>query len=397
MIQLSDRLLSMEESATIAMSRKSRELKALGKDVISLSLGEPDFNTPDFIKDAAKEAMNNNFTKYMPVPGYDDLRESISHKFQRDNDLRYSKEQIVVSTGAKQSIANVVMTLINPGDEVIIPAPYWVSYIEIVKVSGGIPVIVNAGIEKDFKISGDDLSKAITPKTKLMIFSTPCNPTGSVYSKEELRSLADVLQSNPNVIALCDEIYEHINFESKHESLAQFDDIYEQVVTVNGVSKSWAMTGWRLGYIGAPLKIASACSKVQGQFTSGTCSISQKAAIAAMNADPIILKDMISAFKSRRSLVLDWLNQIPGIKTNDPGGAFYVFPDCSYYFGKTNGKTTINSSSDLCLYLLEESLVAVVTGDAFGDANCFRISYAASEETLNEAMRRIKDALSKLN
>ncbi len=397
MIQLSDRLLSMEESATIAMSRKSRELKALGKDVISLSLGEPDFNTPDFIKDAAKEAMNNNFTKYMPVPGYDDLRESISHKFQRDNDLRYSKEQIVVSTGAKQSIANVVMTLINPGDEVIIPAPYWVSYIEIVKVSGGIPVIVNAGIEKDFKISGDDLSKAITPKTKLMIFSTPCNPTGSVYSKEELRSLADVLQSNPNVIALCDEIYEHINFESKHESLAQFDDIYEQVVTVNGVSKSWAMTGWRLGYIGAPLKIASACSKVQGQFTSGTCSISQKAAIAAMNADPIILKDMISAFKSRRSLVLDWLNQIPGIKTNHPGGAFYVFPDCSYYFGKTNGKTTINSSSDLCLYLLEESLVAVVTGDAFGDANCFRISYAASEETLNEAMRRIKDALSKLN
>lgn len=397
MIQLSDRLLSMEESATIAMSRKSRELKALGKDVISLSLGEPDFNTPDFIKDAAKEAMNNNFTKYMPVPGYDDLRESISHKFQRDNDLRYSKEQIVVSTGAKQSIANVVMTLINPGDEVIIPAPYWVSYIEIVKVSGGIPVIVNAGIEKDFKISGDDLSKAITPKTKLMIFSTPCNPTGSVYSKEELRSLADVLQSNPNVIALCDEIYEHINFESKHESLAQFDDIYEQVVTVNGVSKSWAMTGWRLGYIGAPLKIASACSKVQGQFTSGTCSISQKAAIAAMNADPVILKDMISAFKSRRSLVLDWLNQIPGIKTNHPGGAFYVFPDCSYYFGKTNGKTTINNSSDLCLYLLEESLVAVVTGDAFGDANCFRISYAASEETLNEAMRRIKDALSKLN
>lgn len=396
MIQLSDRLLSMEESATIAMSRKSRELKALGKDVISLSLGEPDFNTPDFIKDAAKEAMNNNFTKYMPVPGYDDLRESISHKFQRDNNLSYSKDQIVVSTGAKQSIANVVMTLINPGDEVIIPAPYWVSYIEIVKVSGGIPVIVNAGIEKDFKISGDDLSKAITPKTKLMIFSTPCNPTGSVYSKEELRSLADVLQSNPNVIALCDEIYEHINFESKHESLAQFDDIYEQVVTVNGVSKSWAMTGWRLGYIGAPLKIASACSKVQGQFTSGTCSISQKAAIAAMNADPDILKDMISAFKSRRSLVLDWLNQIPGIKTNHPGGAFYVFPDCSYYFGKTNGNIIINNSSDLCLYLLEESLVAVVTGDAFGDANCFRISYAASEETLNEAMRRIKDALSKL-
>ena len=397
MIQLSDRLLSMEESATIAMSRKSRELKALGKDVISLSLGEPDFNTPDFIKDAAKEAMKNNFTKYMPVPGYEDLRESISKKFKRDNNLDYSKDQIVVSTGAKQSIANVVMTLINPGDEVIIPAPYWVSYIEIVKVSGGIPVIVNAGIEQDFKITGDDLSKAITSKTKLIIFSTPCNPTGSVYSREELRSLADTLKMNPNVIALCDEIYEHINFESQHESLAQFDDIYEQVITVNGVSKSWAMTGWRLGYIGAPIEIANACTKVQGQFTSGTCSITQKAAIAAMNADPDILKDMISAFKSRRSLVLEWLKTIPGIKTNQPGGAFYVFPDCSYYFGKSNGERVINNSSDLCMYLLEESRVAVVTGDAFGDPNCFRISYAASEETLNEAMRRIKEALSKLN
>ena len=397
MIQLSDRLLSMEESATIAMSRKSRELKALGKDVISLSLGEPDFNTPDFIKDAAKEAMKNNFTKYMPVPGYEDLRESISKKFKRDNNLDYSKDQIVVSTGAKQSIANVVMTLINPGDEVIIPAPYWVSYIEIVKVSGGVPVIVNAGIEQDFKITGDDLSKVITSKTKLIIFSTPCNPTGSVYSKEELRSLADTLKMNPNVIALCDEIYEHINFESKHESLAQFDDIYEQVITVNGVSKSWAMTGWRLGYIGAPIEIANACTKVQGQFTSGTCSITQKAAIAAMNADPDILKDMISAFKSRRSLVLEWLKTIPGIKTNQPGGAFYVFPDCSYYFGKSNGDRVINNSSDLCMYLLEESQVAVVTGDALGDPNCFRISYAASEETLNEAMRRIKEALTKLN
>jgi aspartate aminotransferase len=301
MIQLSDRLLAMEESATIAMSRKSRELKSQGKDVISLSLGEPDFNTPDFIKSAANEAMVNNFTKYMPVPGYEDLRESISNKFKRDNQLDYSKDQIVVSTGAKQSIANVVMTLINPGDEVIIPAPYWVSYIEIVKVSGGVPVLVNAGIERDFKINGEDLSKAITPKTKLMIFSTPCNPTGSVYSKEELKDLAEVLKNHPNVVALCDEIYEHINFEGKHESLAQFKDIYNQVVTVNGVSKAWAMTGWRLGYIGAPKEIADACSKVQGQFTSGTCSISQKAAIAAMNADPIILKEMISAFRNRRS------------------------------------------------------------------------------------------------
>lgn len=397
MIQLSDRLLAMEESATIAMSRKSRELKALGKDVISLSLGEPDFNTPEFIKDAAKEAMKNNYTKYMPVPGFEDLRENISMKFKRDNNLSYSKDQIVVSTGAKQSIANVVLTLINPGDEVIIPAPYWVSYIEIVKVSGGIPVIVNAGIEKDFKISADDLRGSITPKSKLIIFSTPCNPTGSVYSKEELRKLADVLKENPSIVALCDEIYEHITFDCKHESLAQFDDVFNQVVTVNGVSKAWAMTGWRLGYIGAPSIIASACSKIQGQFTSGACSISQKAAIAAMQAEPDVLKDMINAFKRRRGLVLNALNDIPGIKTNNPGGAFYVFPDCSAYFGKSDGNTTISNSSDLCIYLLDKALVALVAGDAFGDPNCFRISYAASEETLTEAMRRIKTALSKLN
>ena len=397
MIQLSERLLAMEESATIAMSRKSRELKAQGKDVISLSLGEPDFNTPQFIKDAATEAMDNNFTKYMPVPGYDDLRESISNKFKRDNNLNYDKDQIVVSTGAKQSIANVVLTLINPGDEVIIPAPFWVSYIEIVKVAGGIPILVNAGIDKDFKIDGKDLENAITAKTKLMIFSTPCNPTGSVYNRSELRDLADVIKKYPSLIVLCDERYEHINFESKHESLAQFNDVYGQVVTVNGVSKAWAMTGWRLGYIGAPKAIANACSKVQGQFTSGTSSITQKAAIAAMNADPQILNDMISAFKSRRELVLDALAEMPGIKTNHPGGAFYVFPDCSAYFGKTNGSAMINNANDLCLYLLEEALVALVTGDAFGDPNCFRISYAASEETLKEAMHRIKAALSKLN
>jgi aspartate aminotransferase len=396
MIQLSDRLLAMEESATIAMSRKSRELKTQGKDVISLSLGEPDFNTPQFIKDAATEAMNNNFTKYMPVPGYDDLRDSISKKFKRDNNLDYGADQIVVSTGAKQSIANVVLTLINPGDEVIIPAPFWVSYIEIVKVAGGIPVMVNAGIERDFKISGEDLTNAITPKTKLMIFSTPCNPTGSVYNREELRDLAHSIKKHPSLIVMCDEIYEHINFEGKHESLAQFPDIYEQIVTVNGVSKAWAMTGWRLGYIGAPKSIAAACTKVQGQFTSGTCSITQKAAIAAMEADPSVLKDMITAFKERRTLVLNALAEIPGIKTNHPGGAFYVFPDCSAYFGKSHEGHTIENASDLCLYLLEESLVALVTGDAFGDPNCFRISYAASEETLIEAMRRIKEALLKL-
>mgnify|MGYP001379343823 FL=1 len=396
MIELSDRLLAMEESATIAMSRKSRELKAQGKDVISLSLGEPDFNTPQFIKDAATEAMDNNFTKYMPVPGYDDLRNSISKKFKRDNNLDYASDQIVVSTGAKQSIANVVLTLINPGDEVIIPAPYWVSYIEIVKVAGGVPVMINAGIEKDFKISGDDLTNAITSKTKLMIFSTPCNPTGSVYNREELRDLANAIKKHPSLMVMCDEIYEHINFEGKHESLAQFNDVYEQVITVNGVSKAWAMTGWRLGYIGAPKSIASACSKVQGQFTSGTCSITQKATIAAMEANPSVLKDMITAFKERRTLVLNALAEIPGIKTNHPGGAFYVFPDCSAYFGKSHEGYTIKNASDLCLYLLEESLVALVTGDAFGDPNCFRISYAASEETLIEAMRRIKQALSKL-
>lgn len=397
MIELSDRLKAMEESATIAMSRKSRELKAEGKDVISLSLGEPDFHTPQFIKDAAVQAMKDNFTTYTPVPGYEDLREAISKKFKRDNNLDYGIDQIVVSTGAKQSIANVVMSLVNEGDEVIIPAPYWVSYIEIVKVAGGIPVIVNAGIETDFKITGDQLAAAVTSKTKLLIFSTPCNPTGSVYSKDELRSLADVLAANSNIVAICDEIYEHINFSSKHESLAQFDDVKEQVVTVNGVSKAWAMTGWRLGYIGAPKAVAAACSKVQGQFTSGTCSITQKASIAALNADPEVLTDMIAAFKSRRELVLNELQKIEGVKSNVPGGAFYVFPDVSYFYGKSYGGTTINDGNDLAMYLLNEALVALVTGEAFGDPNCIRISYAASEETLTEAMRRIRLALEKLS
>ena len=397
MIQLSERLMAMEESATIAMSRKSRELKAEGKDVISLSLGEPDFFTPQFIKDAAIEAMNNNFTMYTPVPGYDDLRESISLKFKRDNGLNYTKDQIVVSTGAKQSIANVVLSIIGPGDEVIVPAPYWVSYLEIVKVAEGTPVVINAGIENDFKISGKQLEAAITPKTKMLIFSTPCNPTGSVYTKEELRDLADVLVKYPNIVVISDEIYEHINFIGKHESLAQFPDVYEQVVTVNGVSKAWAMTGWRLGYIGAPKLIADACTKVQGQFTSGTCSITQKATIAAMKADPAVLKDMITAFNNRRKLVLTALNEMEGVKANVPVGAFYVFPDVSSFFGKSYNGTVIKDSNDLCLYLLAEALVALVSGDAFGDPNCIRISYAASEETLAEAMKRIKAALEKLN
>lgn len=397
MIKLSERLNAMEESATIAMSRKSRELKAEGKDVISLSLGEPDFNTPEFIKEAAVQAMKDNFTTYTPVPGYEDLRQAISEKFKRDNDLDYGIDEIVVSTGAKQSIANVVLSIVNKGDEVVIPAPYWVSYIEIVKVAEGVPVIVNAGIDTDFKITGAQLEAAITPKTKMLIFSSPCNPTGSVYTREELKELADVLKKYPNIVAISDEIYEHINFTSKHESLAQFGEIKDQVVTINGVSKAWAMTGWRLGYIGASKKIAGACTKVQGQFTSGTCSITQKASIAAMKADPAVLKDMINAFRSRRELVLNALNEIEGVKTNIPGGAFYVFPDVSYFYGKSYEGTTINNGNDLAMYLLNEALVALVTGEAFGDPNCIRISYAASEETLTEAMKRVKVALEKLS
>ncbi len=396
MIQLSDRLLAMEESATIAMSRISRELKAAGKDVISLSLGEPDFFTPEFIKDAAKEALDQNYTMYTPVAGYDDLRESISLKFKRDNGLNYSKDQIVVSTGAKQSIANAVLSCINPGDEVIIPAPYWVSYIEIVKVAEGIPVIVHAGIETDFKITAKQFEEAITPKTKMMIFSSPCNPTGSLYSQEELRGLADVLVKNPSVVVISDEIYEHINFVGKHQSLAQFPEIFDQVITINGVSKAWAMTGWRLGYIGASKLIADACNKVQGQFTSATCSIAQRAAIVAMKADPAVLQDMIKAFKSRRDLVLGMLKEMPGVKANTPEGAFYIFPDISYFIGKKYKDTTITSAHDLCLYLLSEAMVALVSGESFGATNCIRISYAASEETLVKAMTRVKDALAKL-
>lgn len=396
MIQLSNRILAMEESATLAMSRISRELKAAGKDIISLSLGEPDFFTPQFIKDAAIEAMEQNYTMYTPVAGYDDLRESIALKFKRDNNLTYTKDQIVVSTGAKQSIANVVMSCINAGDEVIIPAPYWVSYVEIVKVVEGIPVIVKAGIETDFKITAEQLEKAITPKTKMVMFSTPCNPTGSVYNYEELKALAGVLERYPHIVVLADEIYEHINFVGKHESLAQFDSIYNQVVTINGVSKAWAMTGWRLGYIGAPKEIADACNKVQGQFTSATSSITQRAAIAAMQADPAVLKDMIAAFKNRRDLVLAKISEMPGVKANVPEGAFYVFPDISAFFGKSNGDFKVNNADDLCVYLLSEAMVALVTGDAFGDPNCIRISYAASEETLIKAMDRVREALAKL-
>jgi aspartate aminotransferase len=393
MIELSDRLLSMEESATIAMSQKGRELRAQGKDVISLSLGEPDFNTPDFVKDAAKEGIDENYTKYTPVPGYEDLREAISEKFLRDNNLTYDKSQIVVSTGAKQSIANVVLSLINPGDEVLIPAPYWVSYIEIVKMAGGIPKVVNADIHADFKLTGEQLEEHLSDKIKMIIFSTPCNPTGSVYSKDELESLAKVISKYKHITVIADEIYEHINFVGKHESIAQFPEVYDQVVTVNGVSKAWAMTGWRLGYIGAPKHIAAACGKIQGQFTSGTSSITQRASIAAMKKDPAYLKDMLAAFKSRRALVLKELKAMDGVKVNEPEGAFYFFPDVSSFFGKSIGGRKIENATDLSMYILEEALVAVVTGDAFGDPNCIRISYATDEETLKKAMDRISNAL----
>ena len=396
MIQLSNRVLEMEESATLAMSRKSRELRVQGKDIISLSLGEPDFHTPDFIKKAAGEAMEQNFTTYTPVPGYDDLRDAIANKFNRDNGIPYKRENIVVSTGAKQSIANLVMAAINPGDEVIIPAPYWVSYAEIVKVAGGVPVVVATTIENDFKFTPEQFRKAISPKTKMMMFSSPCNPTGTVYTKEELRALADVVKENPGMIVMSDEIYEHINFVGHNHSMAQFEDVRGQIVTVNGVSKAWAMTGWRVGYIGAPKEIADACNKIQGQFTSGTCSIAQRATIAAVNADPAILKDMVKAFENRRALVLEALDKMPGVKTNKPGGAFYVFPDISSFFGKKHGETTIQSAEDLCMYLLDKG-VALVSGEAFGDGNCMRISYAASEETLTEAMKRVANALAELN
>lgn len=393
---LSDRLRAMEESATLAMSRLSRELKAQGKNVISLSLGEPDFNTPDFIKESAKQAIDDNFSKYTPVAGYLDLRESICRKLKRDNNLAYEPSQIVTSTGAKQSIANVVMSLVNKGDEVIIPAPYWVSYVEIVKMAEGVPVIVEAGIENDFKITPEQLGAAITDNTKLMIFSSPCNPTGSVYSFDELKGMAQVIEDT-GIFVISDEIYEHINFSGGHTSLATFSSIKDQVITVNGVSKAWAMTGWRLGYIAASKEVAAACEKIQGQFTSGTCSITQRAAITAMEADPVVLKDMVAAFKSRRDLVLGLLNEIEGVKTNVPEGAFYLFPDIFSFFGKRYNDTIINSATDLAMYLLQEGLVAIVTGEAFGNPNCIRISYAAAEEELIEAMKRMKQALEKLS
>lgn len=397
MIQISDRVNNLAESETLAMASRSRELKLAGKDIISLSLGEPDFDTPDFIKDAAKEGIDQNYSKYMPVQGYLDLRESICAKFKRDNDLTYTPDQIVVSTGAKQSLINVILSLINPGDEVIIPAPYWVSYIEQVRMAGGIPVIIKTTIDQDFKVTAAQLKAAITPKSKLMIFSNPCNPTGSAYSKSELLALAAVVAETPNLYVISDEIYEHIIFEGKNVSFASLPGVYDRTITVNGVSKAFAMTGWRVGYIGAPKEIAAACTKIQGQYTSGTCSISQRATKKAVEADPIEIKYMVDAFKMRRDLVLDLLNEIEGVKTNLPTGAFYVFPDFSNFFGKSFEGRIIHNATDLSMYLLDEALVALVTGDAFGDPNCLRLSYATSSDILTEAILRIKTALAKLN
>lgn len=390
---LSDRVNQLEESATIAMAQKSRALKEAGVDIISLSLGEPDFNVPDFIKAAAKQAIDDNYSKYTPVPGYQDLREAVAFKFKRDNGLTYKPNQIVVSTGAKQSLINVLLSLINDGDEVIVPAPYWVTYYEQVKMAGGIPVVVKAGIENNFKITASQIKGAITPKTKLMIFSNPCNPTGASYTKDELKSIAEVVAATPNFYVISDEIYEHINFVRKHESFAQFPEVYERTITVNGLSKAFAMTGYRLGYIGAPEAIATAATKLQGQYTSGTCSIAQRAAITALMADPSELKYMIDAFNARRLIVFDLLKAIPNIKVNLPEGAFYFFIDISYYFGKTLKGTKINNATDLSLYLLAEAHVAVVTGEAFGNENCVRLSYATDEATLREAVDRIRVSL----
>lgn len=395
--KLSDRVNRISESQTIAMARKSRELKAKGIDIISLSLGEPDFATPQVIKDFAKKAIDDNFSYYTHVSGYLELREAICGKFKRDNGLAYTPDEIVVSTGAKQSIANAVLCLVNPGDEVIIPAPFWVSYLEILKLAEGSPIIVDTTIESDFKISAQQLEKAITPQTKLLMLSTPCNPTGSVYTREELKALADVIVKYPELYILSDEIYEHINFIGGHQSFAQFDFIKDRVITINGVSKGFAMTGWRGGIMAAPKWIAQACDKMQGQFTSATCSITQKAMHKAMELDEATyIKPMRDAFLKRRDLVLKLMKEIPGLKTNTPQGAFYVYPEITYYFGKKYKDYIISSGTDLTMYLLDEGHLALVPGAAFGEDKYIRFSYATSEENLTEALKRMKEALAKL-
>ncbi len=391
---LSDRINNLAVSQTLAMAALARELKAQGKDIISLSLGEPDFNTPEFIKEAAKKAIDENYSTYTPVEGYLELKEAICKKFKRDNNLDYKPSQIVVSTGAKQSLYNIAQVMLNDGDEVILPAPYWVSYYEIIKLSGGVPVEVPTSVESDFKITPEQLEAAITPKTKMMWFSSPCNPSGSVYNREELTALAKVLEKHPHVYVVSDEIYEHINFSGTFCSIGSIPGMLERTITVNGVAKAFAMTGWRIGYIGAPEFIAKACTKIQGQVTSGANSIAQRATITAVEADPSVLNEMVSAFKNRRDLVVGLVKEIPGFKLNVPEGAFYVFPDVSSYFGKTLKGQLIKDATDFSMFLLAEANVATVTGDAFGNPNCIRFSYATSEALLTEAMRRIKEAVS---
>lgn len=396
MNQVSDRLAALAPSQTLAMSQKSNELKAQGVDVINLSVGEPDFNTPGHIKEAAKKAIDDNFSFYSPVPGYMDLRKAICAKLKKENDFDFTPEQIVVSGGAKQSICNAVLCLVNAGDEVIIPAPAWVSYVEMVKLAEGKNVIVSAGIEQDFKMTPGQLEAAITPKTKLLILCSPSNPTGSVYSREELKGLADVLAKHPQVLVISDEIYEHINYIGKHESIAQFETVRDRVIIVNGVSKAYAMTGWRIGFIAAPLWVAKACNKLQGQYTSGPSSIAQKASVAAFAGDQTCVEDMRKAFERRRDLVEKLSQDVPGFRINHPQGAFYLFPEVSYYFGKSDGERTIANDSDLAMYLLEKGHVATVSGDAFCAPGYLRLSYATSDENLVEAFRRIKEALAKL-
>lgn len=396
MAQLSDRLNRLSPSATLAMSQKSSEMKAQGIDVINLSVGEPDFNTPDHIKDAAKKAVDENYSRYSPVPGYPELRKAIVTKLQKENNLEYGLNEVMVSNGAKQCVCNAVMALVNNVDEVIVPAPYWVSYPQMVKLAGGTPVYVNAGFEQNFKMTPQQLEAAITPKTKMLILCSPSNPTGSVYSKEELKALAEVIRRHDDLYVLADEIYEHINYVGRHESIAQFDGMKERCIIVNGVSKAYAMTGWRIGYMAAPEWIIKGCNKLQGQYTSGPCSVSQKAAEAAYTLDQGCVEDMRLAFERRRNLVVKLAKEIEGLEVNVPEGAFYLFPKCSSFFGKHTDGYVINNATDLAMYLLEVGHVATVSGDAFGDPECIRLSYATSDDNLREAMRRIKETLARL-
>lgn len=396
MAELSNRLNRLAPSQTLAMSQKSGEMKAQGIDVINMSVGEPDFNTPEHIKEAAKKAVDENFSRYSPVPGYMDLRKAIVAKLKNENNLDYATSEILVSNGAKQSVCNTVMALVNDGEEVIIPAPYWVSYPQMVKLAGGTPVIVNAGFEQNFKMTPEQLEAAITPKTRMLILCSPSNPTGSVYTKDELEALAEVIKRHDDLFVLADEIYEHINYVGKHESIAQFPGMKERTIIVNGVSKAYAMTGWRIGFIAAPEWIVKGCNKLQGQYTSGPCSVSQKAAEAAYTTSQECVETMRKAFERRRDLIVELAKEIPGLEVNCPQGAFYLFPKCSGFYGKSYEGKTINNSTDLAMFLLEEGHVATVGGDAFGDPECFRMSYATSDDNIREAMRRIKETLAKL-